>query len=152
LHLLFVYLLDLLVLILDNGDVFLLSAGLLTEFGGVLLSAALVLLFHLLFLGLCLFRNFTDLITEACVFNADGLCLFLKLSLLSFELGHKLHMVSHYLVVENLLFLELLHYSLYFLCNLQETLSLLLFIGRFIVSQVHKNGLIVMALILDLLM
>ena len=77
LHLPLVYLLNLLVLILDDCDVLLLGAGLLTEFSSVLLGAALILLFHLLLLSLCLFRNLSDLIAESGVLNADSFGLFL---------------------------------------------------------------------------
>jgi hypothetical protein len=152
LHLLLVYVLDLLILILDYGDVLFLTAGLITELGCVLLSAFLVFLLHLFLLGLGMLGDLADLVAKASVLNADSLGLLLKLPLFCFELGHKFDVIADNLVVEDLLVLELCHKSLDFLCDLEEAKTLLLFIGRLVISQVHKDGLIMDSLILDLLM
>lgn len=61
-------------------------------------------------------------------------------------------MISHDLIVKDLLLLQLRHQTLDFLGYLEEAETLLLLISGFVISQVHKNGLVMMALILDLLM
>jgi hydroxylamine reductase (hybrid-cluster protein) len=59
-------------------------------------------------------------------------------------------MVSHYLVVEDLLLLQLLQHSLDLLSHLQVPHSLLLLIGRAVVSHLEQDTLVVDSLLLDL--
>jgi hypothetical protein len=121
--------LDFLILILDNGNILFLTAGLIAELGCVFLSTFLVFLLNLLLLGLSLLGNLADLVTKASVLNTNSLGLLLKLSLLSLELGHELNVIADNLVVKDLLILELCHQSLDFLSHLEESKTLLLFIS-----------------------
>jgi len=121
--------LDLLILILDNGNVLFLTAGLIAELGCVFLSTFLVFLLDLLLLGLGLLGDLADLVAKASILNSDSLGLLLKLSLFGFELGHEFNVVADNLVVKDLLILELCHKSLDFLSHLEEAKTLLLFIG-----------------------
>ncbi len=60
-------------------------------------------------------------------------------------------MVADYLVVEDLLVLELGHHSLDVVCKGEEAKALLLFVGGFGVTQVQKDRFVMVALVLDLL-
>ena len=151
-HLALVYLLDLLVLILDDRDVLLLRASLHPELLGVLMRTLLVLVPDLLLLGLGLSRDLPDLVTETPVLLSHRLGLLLQPSLICLVLRHQLDMVSHYLVVEDLLLLQLLEHSLDLLGHLQVPHSLLLLIGRAVVSHLEQDALVVDSLLLDLSM
>lgn len=120
---------DLLILILDNGNILFLTAGLIAELGCVFLSTFLIFLLYLLLLGLGLLGDLADLVAKASVLNSDSLGLLLKLSLFGLELGHELNVIADNLVVKDLLVLELCHQSLDFLSHLEEAKTLLLFIS-----------------------
>lgn len=110
----------------------------------------LVLVPDLLLLGLGLSGDLPDLVPETPVLLSDRLGLLLQPSLIRLVLRHQLDMVSHYLVVEDLLLLQLLKHSLDLLCHLKVPHSLLLLIVRAVVSHLDQDTLIVDSLLLDL--
>lgn len=110
----------------------------------------LVLVPDLLLLGLGLSGDLPDLVPEPPVLLSDRLGLLLQPSLIRLVLRHQLDMVSHYLVVEDLLLLQLLKHSLDLLCHLKVPHSLLLLIVRAVVSHLDQDTLIVDSLLLDL--
>ena len=127
-HLALVYRLHLLVLILYDSNILLLIPCLHPELLGVLLRASFILIAHFLLLGLGLSRDLSDLISQTRVVLAHRLCLLLDTALVSLVVGHKLHMVPHYLIVEDLLLLQLGENFLYLLSHLEIAHSLLFFI------------------------
>jgi hypothetical protein len=129
--------LHLLVLFLDYGNIFLLRACLLPELLGVLLGALLVLSADLFSLGLGLACDLSDLGPQMTVLNTGGFSLLLEPPLVSLKLSHQFYVISHNLVVKDLLLLELRHETLDFICHLKETLSLVFFVGGFSISQIH---------------
>jgi hypothetical protein len=104
-HFATIYLLDLLILILDYGDVLLLSAGLHAELLSVLLCALFVLILDFLLLGLGLTGDLSDLVAQSCILLPHRLGLLLKTSLLSLILSHEFNVIAHDLVIEDLLLL-----------------------------------------------
>ena len=141
---------DLLVLVLDDGDVFLLSPSLYPELFGVLVGASFVLVADLLLASLGVVGDLPDLVAESGVLLARGLGLLLQTALVRLVLGHQLHVVPHHLVVEHLLLLQLLQHSLDLLRHLKVTNALLLLVRRTLVSQTQQHTLVVHSLVLDL--
>lgn len=150
LHLAVVYLLHLLVLVLDDGDVFLLRACLNAELLGVLLRALLVLIAHLLLLGLGLPRDLPDLVPQTRIVLPHRLRLLLDATLVRLVVRHQLNVVTHDLVVKDLLLLQLLENLLYLLSHLEVANSLLFFIVRAVISHLKQYAFIVNSLLLNL--
>jgi len=80
---------------------------LLSELLRVFLGTTLILLLDFIFLRARLICTLTDLLAKLSIFKSDSLSFFLEFPFLSLKLSSNLYMVSHNLVVEDLLLLEL---------------------------------------------
>ena len=150
-HFAAVYLLDLLVLVLDDRDVLLLRTALLAELLRVFLRRPLVFPLHLALLCLSSRRNGPDLLPQLGVLSAHSLGLLLEPPLFSLELGSKLDMVLGQLAVEDLLLLQLLEAPLHLLLRGQEPKALLLLESRARVAELSEHPFEMQPLLLDLL-